>query len=93
MYWYMCTCTSEERVASILRVVKTGLEKEESWELFRSVGTYVHIYSVKHQKTVTFKNNLLFYNTKLFNNAVYLHVCVANSDLINIPWSLQAQEM
>jgi len=89
----MCTCISEELAASILRVVKKGLEKEESWELLRSVGTYVHIYSVKHQKTVTFKNNLLFYNTKLFNNAVYLHVCVANSDLNNIPWSLQAPEM
>ena len=29
----------------------------------------------QHQKTATFKNNLLFYNTPLYNNAVYLYVC------------------
>jgi hypothetical protein len=84
-----CTDTSDDLAVSILRAVKKGLEKAESWKLLWSVGSYIQTYSVKHQKTVMFNNNILFYNTLLFNNAVY-YMCVANSNLINIPWSLQA---
>jgi len=71
MYWYTCTCTSEELAASILRAVKKGLQERRKLNAALKCGTYVHTYSVKRQKSVTFKNNLLFYNTLLINNAVY----------------------
>ena len=94
MHWYTCTYTSENLAASILRAVKKELEKEGSWKLLWGVGTYVQIYNVKYQKTVMFKNNLLFYKTLLFNYAMHLGVAnVWRCDRINIPWSLPAAGM